>query len=612
MVLFSIVLSYYFFERVGNRFIIGDTILYATIAILSVYSLSFVVFRTFSGIIRHSTLVDVLKILLSNVFSMTCLFIVNFICNHLFGVKIFLYHGIFIFSLFTFLLMFLLRLFVKEVYDKSNTRGRIKEKVLILGDGNQAISLAQALSVERPKRFIVKAFISTTNKISKTRKTVLNIPIITLSKTLHQTADRYDATSVIICDRELDNKKLNEFINDCLDNNLKIYSAPIIDNYDNKNVSKSIKNFKIQDLLNRKPIQLNFEKLSSILKNKVVLISGAAGSIGSEIVRQVVDYKPSKVVLIDIAESPLHDLSLEIKSKLGDDIEIISIVCDVSNLYFIEKHISEHTPNIIYHAAAYKHVPLMELNPKQAFITNVIGSKNMADLAVKYKASNFVMVSTDKAVNPSNVMGASKRMAELYIKSLSQKLSSEENGITKFTTTRFGNVLGSNGSVVPLFRKQIREGGPLTITHPEITRYFMTIPEACQLVIEAGSMGKGGEIYVFDMGEPVKIVDLAKRMIQLAGFEVDKDIQIKFVGLRPGEKLYEELITQEATTLPTHHPKIMIMKEEKIDYNVISSSILDIKDNINIFDPSNIVLKFKQIIPEFISMNSEYEKLDKK
>ena len=347
------------------------------------------------------------------------------------------------------------------------------------------------------------------------------------------------------------------------------------------------------------------------MRDKTILITGAAGSIGSEIARQVLSFNPKKIILLDQAETPLHHLQLETEG-LNSDSEIISLVADIRNKEAMDKVFNTYTPQVVFHAAAYKHVPLMEQNPSQAILTNIEGTKNIADLSCQYKVKKFVMVSTDKAVNPSNVMGASKRIAEKYVQALQSKNhNSEEKLKTKFITTRFGNVLGSNGSVVPLFTKQIAAGGPVTITHADIIRYFMTIPEACQLVLEAGAMGNGGEIYIFDMGKPVKIIDLARKMIKLAGFVPDKDIKIQIVGLRPGEKLYEELLNDTSKTLPTYHEKIMIAEEIQDEFEALNLDIEDLIYKANYFGSEDIVLQMKKIVPEFKSMNSTFQLLDK-
>jgi len=387
--------------------------------------------------------------------------------------------------------------------------------------------------------------------------------------------------------------------------------VPLITDWENqKEISQKVKSIQIEDLLDRKPIVLDGKAISKQLKENTVLITGAAGSIGSEIVRQVLLFKPKKIIAVDQAETPLHNLCLEL-SALETGSKIITVVADIRNKDAMNAIFKKYVPEVVYHAAAYKHVPLMEENPSQAILTNVEGTKNIADLACVYKVKNFVMVSTDKAVNPSNVMGASKRIAEKYVQSLQLKYIYQDAVNTRFITTRFGNVLGSNGSVVPLFTKQIAEGGPITITHPDIIRYFMTIPEACQLVLEAGAMGKGGEIYIFDMGKPVKIIDLARKMIKLAGFVPEEDIKIKIVGLRPGEKLYEELLNDTSKTIPTHHHKIMIAEEVQEEFEILHDEIEELITIANFHKKEAIVSKMKKIVPEFKSMNSAYEVLDK-
>ena len=369
---------------------------------------------------------------------------------------------------------------------------------------------------------------------------------------------------------------------------------------------KQIRKVNIEDLLGREQISLQLEEIKEEIYQKTILVTGAAGSIGSEMVRQILPFEPKLLLLLDIAESPLYDLELEIRDNPATNFQNIEpIIGDIRNKERMRNIFNTFHPDIIFHAAAYKHVPLMELNPSESILNNVLGTKIIADLAMEFNASKFVMISTDKAVNPTNIMGATKRIAEMYTQSM--------NGLgkTKFITTRFGNVLGSNGSVIPRFKKQIDSGKPLTITHPDITRYFMTISEACQLVLEAGSMGKGGEIFIFDMGSPVKIADLAKKMIQLSGLELGKDIQINFTGLRPGEKLFEELLANEENTLPTHHKKIMIAKVKSYPFDFVSGEIDEL---INLFNSQNneaIVIKMKKIVPEFLSKNSEYERLDK-
>jgi FlaA1/EpsC-like NDP-sugar epimerase len=373
---------------------------------------------------------------------------------------------------------------------------------------------------------------------------------------------------------------------------------------------RSIQKIEIQDLLERKEISIDKSEISKDLFEKVVLITGSAGSIGSEIARQVCSFNPKLLIVLDQSETALFEIKNEIK-QLFPKVNFLPFLGDVRNKERMEYVISEYKPDVIYHAAAYKHVPMLEDNPVEAIQTNVLGTKNMADLAVKYKVKKFVMISTDKAVNPANIMGASKRIAEIYVQSYFRKISQKENNSTNFITTRFGNVLGSNGSVIPIFKRQIEEGGPVKVTHPEIIRYFMTIPEACNLVLEAGTLGKGGEIFIFDMGTPVKIDDLAKKMIRLAGFTPNVDIMIEYTGLRPGEKLYEELLNMKEITKETSHKKIMIATVQEYDYDVVSKQIDELIDLSFSFKDFLIVQKMKQIVPEFKSKNSLYESLDK-
>jgi FlaA1/EpsC-like NDP-sugar epimerase len=414
---------------------------------------------------------------------------------------------------------------------------------------------------------------------------------------------------VIVAINNISTFRKKRIIETCLKYNVEVKTIPPVSTWINGEFNlQSAKSVRIEDLLERQPIELSKEKISQDLKGQIILITGAAGSIGSEIVRQCLSFGPKRILLLDQGETPLY----EIENELNGENNIEIIVADVCNVHRMEQVFTHFKPSYVFHAAAYKHVPLMEDNPYEAINTNVYGTQNLANLSAKYGVKKFVFVSTDKAVNPTNIMGASKRIAEIYVQSLNAKLSLESDNHTMFVTTRFGNVLGSNGSVIPLFQKQIEAGGPVTVTHPDITRFFMTIPEACQLVLEAGVMGKGGEIYIFDMGESVKIVDLARKMIRLSGFEEGKDIDIKFTGLRPGEKLKEELLSDKENTIGTHNPKIMVAKVPDYNYLEINELISDLYKEKDVLKNRMLVKRMKRIVPEYISNNSVYEELDKK
>ncbi len=573
---------------------------------------SFWMFRTYSGIIRHSSYIYAVKLLFSKFSILVFFLIFNLIYEWNFEDKAFLNTALFVNTVFTFCGLFLYRVIVKrtfELYFSDSSKNKLV-RVIIYGTDANAISVANALNFETPARFKVIGFVDHHNQ--NTSKRMLDLPILAQKKKLPALLRSIGAEGVIIADKSLSKDEQIQIVDQCLEFNYKVFTVPLITNWENqKEISQKIKNIQIEDLLDRKPIILDDKSITKQLKGKTVLITGAAGSIGSEIVRQVLSFEPAKLVMVDQAETPLHDLTLETNS-LESSTEIYSVIADVRSRKAMESVFATYQPQVVYHAAAYKHVPLMEENPAQAIITNVKGTKNLADLSCKYGADKFVMVSTDKAVNPSNVMGASKRIAEKYVQSLQWKQMQEHNGAaTKFITTRFGNVLGSNGSVVPLFTKQISEGGPLTITHRDIIRYFMTIPEACQLVLEAGAMGNGGEIYIFDMGKPVKIYDLAEKMIKLAGFIPNVDIKIDIVGLRPGEKLYEELLNDNSKTIPTHHEKIMIAQEIEVEFEELQQDIIELISGSVVYNNEAIVAQMKKIVPEYKSMNSAFEVLDK-
>ncbi|WP_291128919.1 polysaccharide biosynthesis protein [Flavobacterium sp. UBA7682] len=580
--------------------------------IVLVNAVFFMVYRTYSGIIRHSTFIDGIKLLVATTSSYFILLFVNIGYYFLTNKKLFLSTGLFITFVISFLLLFLFRILVKNIFEKylqSDDKRKLIKAVIYGADAN-AISVANALKTEKPSRFNLVAFIDK-YKQTKTSKSILDLPIVNQSRDIHVILRSVGAEALIIAEKSLTKEETVAIVEECLEYNFKVFTVPLITDWeDQKQISNQLKNFDIEDLLHRKPIVLDSKTISSQINGKTVLITGGAGSIGSEIVRQVIHFSPYKIIILDQAESPLHNLQLEV-SEISNKVRIRTVLADVKNFEEMEYIFLTYKPDYVYHAAAYKHVPLMEENPAQAIFTNVIGTKNLADLSSKYKVEKFVLISTDKAVNPSSVMGASKRIAEKYVQSLNfHLLESQKNNVTKFITTRFGNVLGSNGSIVPLFTKQIQEGGPLTITHPEIIRYFMTIPEACQLVLEAGAMGNGGEIYIFDMGEPVKIIDLAKKMIRLAGFVPDNEIKIKIIGLRPGEKLYEELLNDASKTLPTHNEKIMIGQDNLDNFEDVNLLISTLIQTAKKSSSAEIVGLMKKIVPEFKSMNSVFETLD--
>ena len=608
----SCLFSFLLFRGTGLDFILTPYWRELVFFFLVMNVFSFWLFRTYSGIIRHSSYIDAVKLLFSQVSILVFFLLFNLIYEWNFDEKAFLNTALFINTVFTFCGLFLYRIIVKrtfELYFSDSSRNKLV-RVIIYGTDANAISVANALNFETPARFKVIGFVDHHNQ--NISKRMLDLPILAQKKKLPALLRSIGAEGVIIADKSLTKDEQIQIVDQCLEFNYKVFTVPLITNWENqKEISQKIKNIQIEDLLDRKPIILDDKSITKQLKGKTILITGAAGSIGSEIVRQVLSFHPAKLIMLDQAETPLHDLTLE-TNALESSTSIYSVIADVRSKKAMESVFAAYQPQVVYHAAAYKHVPLMEENPAQAIITNVKGTKNLADLSCKFGVDKFVMVSTDKAVNPSNVMGASKRIAEKYVQSLQWKQKQQNNGAaTKFITTRFGNVLGSNGSVVPLFTKQIAYGGPLTITHKDIIRYFMTIPEACQLVLEAGAMGNGGEIYIFDMGKPVKIYDLAEKMIKLAGFIPNVDIKIDIVGLRPGEKLYEELLNDNSKTIPTHHEKIMIAQEIEEEFEELHQDIIELISGSVVYNDEAIVAQMKKIVPEFKSMNSTFAVLDK-
>lgn len=569
--------------------------------ILSVYLIFFLIFRIPRIIVRYTNTKDVFNILFSCIASTCTLVLINLV-TYLLQHKYFIPNSVIVmqFAITTLLLIFY-RLTFKMLYLRMANPDKFKRSIVIVGAGEAGLITKHALDRDAQSKYNVAAFFDEDkNKVSKK---IEDIPILDLQD-LSDYLSKNSISFLIISIQNFPAGKKNAITEIALQYNVKVLVVPPVTKWINGELSfKQIKKVKIEDLLERGQIVLDTELITRELYDKTILITGAAGSIGSEIVRQVMKYQYKKLILIDNAETPVFFLYNECSSYNGlKNIEIE--IVNVRDRIKIEEIISKEKPDIIYHAAAYKHVPMMEENAGAAIKTNVEGTKILADLAVKYGVQKFVMVSTDKAVNPTNVMGASKRIAEIYVQSLNFK-----QPVTKFITTRFGNVLGTNGSVIPVFKQQIEDGGPVTVTHPDITRYFMTIMEACQLVINAGAMGNGGEIFIFDMGKSVKIYDLAVKMIKLSGLTLGKDIQIVFTGLRPGEKLYEELLANKENTMETPNAKIMIAKVRTYEYDVVAAQIdelIALKDQ----DAFTIVKKMKDIVPEYISKNSAFEMLN--
>ena len=580
------------------------------LTITSIYLISFLITSSYSGILRHTGISDVIRILKSGAISLSVLIVINLAIGFNGAGSIF-YVSYSIIILHFLLSIFWLvgtRVFIKLAYLELTKQYATESiPVIIYGAGSAGLLTKNALVKDRSARYNIVAFID--DNPSKISKRIEGVPVLNQYRALRNSyINRHEVKQLIIAIDVITPVKKKKIIEAGLDLNLDVKVIPPIGNWINGQLSsKQLRRVKIEELLERDTIKLDNKNIEREISNKIVMVTGAAGSIGAEISRQVLNYSPKRLIIIDQAETPTFDLQFEIQnskefSKYQNKIEFI--VASVKDKFRMDKIISLYRPDIIYHAAAYKHVPLMEDNPYEALMVNIFGTKTMADLAKKYEVDKFVMVSTDKAVNPTNIMGASKRIAEIYIQSLS-------NGKTKFITTRFGNVLGSNGSVVPIFRKQIDQGGPVTITHKEITRYFMTIREACNLVLEAGAMGNGSDIFVFDMGQPVKIYDMAKKMIKLLGYS-EGQIEINEIGLRPGEKLYEELLNNSENTLPTHHPKILRAEVNALTNNQINDYLVDLSSLIVESNEYSLVSKMKEIVPEFVSNNSVYEKLDVK
>ena len=560
----------------------------------------FIVFKPYSGIIRYSTIKDSIRVFWTAISSFIFMSFVGWVIS---GFTFILYKQIIFINsfLFAFCGMYLFRVVVREIYDwlgKSGENANLIIPILIFDISPSTVAIAGLIKNTPSSPYRLLGFV--TSKEKENNKSILNVPVFCKENRADMIKIKKlkPQPKALLINPEEQGRSEKQAISDyCEKNKWKLLAFPSANNWNNGNtVIDKIKDIQIEELLGRVPIQISTEKIAADLTGKCIMVTGAAGSIGSEIVRQIGHFKPQSLLLCDIAETPLHLLRLELEEKYPD-LKFFPLICDVRNSNRLEKIFEEYRPAHIYHAAAYKHVPLMEDHPSEAIYTNVIGTKNVVDLAIKYEAEAFVMISTDKAVNPTNVMGAAKRIAEIYVQSLYKEIEHQKS--TRIITTRFGNVLGSNGSVIPRFKEQIAKGGPITVTHPDIIRYFMTIPEACRLVLEAANMGNGGEIFVFDMGSPVKIIDLAAKMIHLAGLKPD-DIKIKFTGLRPGEKLYEELLANEEATKPTHNKKIMIgTVRDNYEYKSVLSSIDELRSAVKNYEDNKILKIMHDLVPEY-------------
>ena len=568
---------------------------------------AFLIFKPYRNVLRFSSFQDILKIFVTLIVAFVAnYFLDRFVLSQM-DVRIPPMSVVTLAYLIAFVTMSVSRIMVKIIWERLSFDSQKSKITLIYGAKVMGCSIAKMLRSDPLSKYEVIGFIA--DEPDLIGKTVVGLPVYRNDENLIALLDCKNVEAVIVSPAKHSEVQESDFLDRMLSMDIKVMTVSSIKEWGDEGLEYTkVREYSIEDLLQRPPIQIDMKKVASHIEGKRVLVTGAAGSIGSEIMRQVVMFNPQQLILLDQAETPLHNVRLEI-SDTWRDVNAVTVIANISNKARLESVFEKYRPQYVLHAAAYKHVPMMEDDVSESVQNNIIGTKILADLAVKYSVEKFVMVSTDKAVNPTNVMGCSKRICEIYVQSLAKKIAEEGNNVTQFITTRFGNVLGSNGSVIPRFKAQIEKGGPVTVTHPEIIRYFMTIPEACRLVLEAGSMGNGGEIYIFDMGKPVKIADLAKKMIRLSG---KSGIKIEYTGLRQGEKLYEELLNVKELTMPTSHEKVMIAKVREYDYDIVSRDIDELIDVSYTYDNMKIVAKMKQIVPEFISQNSSYEILDRK
>ena len=578
--------------------------------VLGLQILSFGIFKTYAGIIRHSTFVDVYRIALSVLFVLIGGVVINYIYYWITDEKIFLIIELLLYTIFSALLLISFRIIVKESYHfiLNAASGKFKKVVLVFGVDDRTIGLTQSIIADTESKFKPVAFLSD-SKSGKNYK-VIGLPFLSSSENLNDDLEKYkgifNLDGILIVADQVTIKDKNYIVESALNNGLEVFNISLPKELSSSETRVNITPIQIEDLLERNEIEVDNKLISEDLQGKTILITGGAGSIGSELARLIAGFEPKKLIVLDNAESMLHEIDLFLKNTFPN-LNYQVYLADITKVDRMDGIFKKFKFDIVYHAAAYKHVPMIERHPREGIRTNTIGTRIIAELAAKYKCDRFVMVSTDKAVNPSNVMGASKRAAEMFVQAFQKRPDMQ----TKFITTRFGNVLGSNGSVIPLFKKQIERGGPVTVTHEEIIRYFMTIREACQLVLQAGTMGKGGEIFVFDMGKPVRILDMAERMIKLCGLQPYKDINIEITGLREGEKLFEELLIDGETALPTYHPKILVSKMVDYDCQTMINALDKIEQMINKGEDNvAIIQKLKILVPEFVSQNSVYNSLD--